>query len=161
MTKVIISIFSGVSFFSERILLDQYQIIFVSIRIAYSYLIDCCPIFFGAFYFFEYVPIQIILKQKSDKKSVYTKHYIIPFFFRLKHIISLKNLPSPQQVRVCTTGFGATFAAVFLNYWLREFLLSAFANRFELRCEPKQLMLLSYKICPYTTIIQFNLRRRI
>ena len=28
-----------------------------------------------------------------------------------------------------------------LNYWLREFLLSAFANLFELKCEPKQLML--------------------
>ena len=35
-----------------------------------------------------------------------------------------------------------------LNYWLREFLLSAFASLFELRCEPKQLMLLYYKICP-------------
>ena len=30
---------------------------------------------------------------------------------------------------------------LFLSYWLSEFLLSAFANRFELRCEPKQLML--------------------
>ena len=35
-----------------------------------------------------------------------------------------------------------------LNYWLREFLLSAFVNRFELRCETKQLMLLYYKMCP-------------
>ena len=26
------------------------------------------------------------------------------------------------------------------NYWLREFILSAFANRFELRCEAKRLM---------------------
>ena len=33
-----------------------------------------------------------------------------------------------------------------LNYWLREFLLSAFANRFELSCEPEQLMLFYYKI---------------
>ena len=33
-----------------------------------------------------------------------------------------------------------------LNYWLREYLLSAFANRFELRCEPKRLMLLYYKL---------------
>ena len=32
-----------------------------------------------------------------------------------------------------------------LYYWLTEFLLSAFANRFELKCEPKQLMLLHYK----------------
>ena len=29
-----------------------------------------------------------------------------------------------------------------------EFLLSEFANRFELRCEPKRLMLLYYKIWP-------------
>ena len=35
-----------------------------------------------------------------------------------------------------------------LNYWLREFLLSEIANRFELRYESKQLMLLYYKICP-------------
>ena len=41
------------------------------------------------------------------------------------------------------------FAALLvLNYCLREFLLSAFANRFELRCESKQLMLLYYKISP-------------
>ena len=30
-----------------------------------------------------------------------------------------------------------------LDYRLREFLLSAFANRFELRCELKQLMLIT------------------
>ena len=36
---------------------------------------------------------------------------------------------------------------LFLNYWLVEFPLSVFANRIELRCEPKQLMLLYYKIC--------------
>ena len=74
----------------------------------------------------------------------------LPFYSRLKRITSLKNLPfHPHQVRVCTTGFGATFAAVFvLNYWLKEFLLSAFVYRFELRCEPKQLMLLYYKMCP-------------
>ena len=41
------------------------------------------------------------------------------------------------------------FAAVLvLNYRLREFLFSAFANHFEVRCEPKQLMLLYYKIFP-------------
>ena len=32
-----------------------------------------------------------------------------------------------------------------LNYWLREFLLSTIANRFEMRCESKQLMLLCAK----------------
>ena len=26
-----------------------------------------------------------------------------------------------------------------LNYWLREFLLAAFANGFELKCEPKAI----------------------
>ena len=35
-----------------------------------------------------------------------------------------------------------------LNFWLKEFLLSAFANRFELRREPKQLTRLYYKLCP-------------
>ena len=35
-------------------------------------------------------------------------------------------------------GFTATFADLFvLNYWSREFLLSAIANRFELRCQSK------------------------
>ena len=40
-----------------------------------------------------------------------------------------------------------------LNCWLRDFLLSAVANRFELRCKPKQLMLLYYKICPCLIIL--------
>ena len=35
-----------------------------------------------------------------------------------------------------------------LNHWLRELILYTFANRLELRCEPKRLMLLYYKICP-------------
>ena len=33
--------------------------------------------------------------------------------------------------------------------WLRLFLSSAVANRFELRCQLKQLLLLYYKICPW------------
>ena len=47
-----------------------------------------------------------------------------------------------------------------LNYRLREFLLSAFANRFELKCEPKQLMLLYYKMCP-SFLCHFSLNRRL
>ena len=40
------------------------------------------------------------------------------------------------------------FAGLFVfNYWLREFPLSAVANLFEFRCQQKQLMQLSYKIC--------------
>ena len=44
-------------------------------------------------------------------------------------------------------------AMLVLNYWLREFLLSEIANRFELGCESKQLMLLYYKICLCSMII--------
>ena len=51
----------------------------------------------------------------------------------------------PHKARVSRAGFWATLRlCLFLNYWLREFPLSVFANRFELRCEPKQLMLLYY-----------------
>ena len=35
-----------------------------------------------------------------------------------------------------------------MNFSLREFPLSAIANLFEFRCQSKQLLLLSYKICP-------------
>ena len=73
----------------------------------------------------------------------------LPFFCRYKHIPSLKNLPSPAPNESLPYWFQGNFAASFvLKFCLREFLLSAFANRFELRCEPKRLMLLYYKICP-------------
>ena len=73
----------------------------------------------------------------------------LPFFFHYKHITSLKKVPSPAPSESLRYWFLDSFAAMLvLNYWLREFLLAAFANRFELRCEPKQLMLLFYKICP-------------
>ena len=42
--------------------------------------------------------------------------------------------------------FRATVAAMFVMiHWLREFPLSAVTNRFELRCELKQRLLLYYK----------------
>ena len=74
----------------------------------------------------------------------------LPFFFRYKHIPSLKNLPSPAPNESLPYWFQGNFAASFvLKFCLREFLLSVFANRFDLmRCEPKRLMLLYYKICP-------------
>ena len=69
----------------------------------------------------------------------------LPFFFRYKELASLKSVPSPARLPYW---FQGNFKDMFvLNSWLREFLLPAFANRFELRCEPKQLMLLYYKIC--------------
>ena len=71
----------------------------------------------------------------------------LPFFFRYKHIPSLKNLPSPAPNEYLPYWVQGNFAALFvLNFCFREFLLSAFANRFELRYEPKQLMLLHYKL---------------
>ena len=65
------------------------------------------------------------------------------------HITSLRNLPSLAPSESSPYWFQGNFAVMFvLNYWLREFPLSVFANRFEFRCEPKQLNLLYYKICP-------------
>ena len=59
---------------------------------------------------------------------------------------SLKSLPLSAPIKSLPFWFQGNFAAtIVLNFWLREFLLSAFANHFELRCEPKQLY---YKICP-------------
>ena len=75
----------------------------------------------------------------------------LPFSFRLKHMTSLKDLPSLPLLPPSESlphWFQDNFAAMFvLNYWLRDFPLYAVTNRFELRCEPKQLMLLYYKIC--------------
>ena len=65
----------------------------------------------------------------------------LPFSFRYKHLPPLKNLPSPPPNESLPYWFQGNFAASFvLNFCLREFLLSAFANRFELRCELKPLM---------------------
>ena len=63
-----------------------------------------------------------------------------------------------HMARVCTTGFGATIAAVFvLIYQLREFPLSVVTtNRFELRFELKQLLRLYYKICPCYKSMQYG-----
>ena len=84
-----------------------------------------------------------------NKQNPRNRTLDLHFFFRYKHITSLKNLPSPAPNESLPYWFQGNFAASFvLNFCLREFLLSAFANRFELRCEPKRLMLLYYKICP-------------
>ena len=56
-----------------------------------------------------------------------------------------------QQARQLP-GFQRNFAAfIVLNFCSREFPLSTIANLFEFRCQQKQLMLLSYKICPCST----------
>ena len=86
---------------------------------------------------------------ESNKQNLQDRTLDLPSFCRYKHIPSLKNLPSPAPNESLPYWSQGNFAASFVfNFCLREFLLSAFANRFELRCEPKRLMLLYYKICP-------------
>ena len=89
---------------------------------------------------------------ESNKQNPRDTTLDLPSFFRYKHRPSLKNLPSPAPNESSSYWFQGNFAASFvLNFCLREFLLSAFANRFELWCQPKRLMLLYYKICPCWT----------
>ena len=86
---------------------------------------------------------------ESNRPNLPDRTSDFPFFFRLKHITSLKSLPLPAPSESLPYWFQGNSAAVFvLVYCLREFLLSALANSFELNCEPKRLMLLHYKICP-------------
>ena len=95
---------------------------------------------------------------RSIKPNPWDKNLHLPFFFCYKHLTSLKNLPSPAPNESLPYWFQGNFVASFaLNFWLREFLLSAFANSFELRCETKQLMLLYYKICPCSSRQKFTL----
>ena len=75
---------------------------------------------------------------ESNKQNLRDRALDLPFFFRYKHIPSLENLPSPATNDSLPFWFQGNFPASFVLYFcLREFLLSAFANRFELRCEPK------------------------
>ena len=86
---------------------------------------------------------------ESNKQNPREGTLDLPFFFRYKHIPSLKKLLSPVPNKSSAYWFPGNFAASFVfNFCLREFLLSAFANRFEWKCEPKRLMLLYYKNCP-------------
>ena len=48
-----------------------------------------------------------------------------------------------------------------VHYRLREFPLLAVTNRFELRCQLKQPLLLYFKICPYCSIHVCNLFRNL
>ena len=94
---------------------------------------------------------------ESNKQNPRDRTLDLSIFFRYKHIPSLKNLPSPAPNESSPYWFQGNFAASsVLNFCLREFLLSAFANRFELRCETKRLMLLYYKICPCCCVKQFR-----
>ena len=86
---------------------------------------------------------------ESNKQNAPDRTLDLPFFFHYEHITSLKNPPSPAPNESSPYWFQGNFGSSFvLNFCLREFLLSALVNRFELRFEPKRLMLLYYKICP-------------
>ena len=90
---------------------------------------------------------------ESSKQNPPDRSLDLPYSFHYEHINSLKNLPSPAPSESLPYWFQGYCVAMFvLNYWLSELLLSVFANRFELRCEPKHLMLLYYKICPCSRI---------
>ena len=85
---------------------------------------------------------------ESNKQNPCDRTPDLPILFRYKRIPSLKNLPSPAPNESLPYWFQGNFAASFvLNFCLREFLLSAFANRFELRCEPKNDAIV-LQICP-------------
>ena len=72
---------------------------------------------------------------ETRKQNPLDRALDLPFFSRCKHITSLKNNPSPAPSKSLPYWFQGNRSAMFvLNYWLREFSLSAFANRFELRC---------------------------
>ena len=63
-------------------------------------------------------------------------------------------MPSSASKESLPYWFQGNFAASFvLNFSLRQFLLYAFVNHCELRCEPKQLMLLCYKNRPFPTAV--------
>ena len=84
---------------------------------------------------------------ESKKQNPRERTLNLPFFFRYKHITCLKNHLSLAQGESLPYWFRGNLAAMFvLIYRLSEFPLSAFTNRFELRCQLKQLLLLYYKI---------------
>ena len=52
------------------------------------------------------------------------------------HFLFFKTISGMQNESASFLGFTETFVALFvLNYWLREFPLSAIANRFEFLCQ--------------------------
>ena len=92
----------------------------------------------------EMLRFLIGFSSESGKQNPPDRTLDLPFFFRYEDITCFINHLSPAPGESLPYWFQDNFAVMFA--W--KFLLSAIANRFELRCEPKQLMLLYYKICP-------------
>ena len=59
---------------------------------------------------------------ESNKQNSPDRTTGLPFFFRLRHMTSLKNVPSPVPSENLPYWFQGSFVAMFvLNYMLREF----------------------------------------
>ena len=72
----------------------------------------------------------------------------LPFFFRYKHITALKNDLSLLKARVCPVVLGQLLQPVCFDLLVERVSFVAIANRFEVRCQLKQLLLLYQKVCP-------------
>ena len=69
---------------------------------------------------------------ESNKQNLRDRTLDLALFFHCKHLSSLKSLPSPAPNESSPYWFQGKFAASFvLKFCLREFPLSADANRFE------------------------------
>ena len=88
-----------------------------------------------------------LLNQRNKMPVVDVQIY--PSSFDICSYLLLKTISGMHNERASYLGFRETFAALLvLNFWLREFPLSAATNCFEFRCQQKHFMLLCYKICP-------------
>ena len=87
-----------------------------------------------------------LLNQMNKIRQTERQIYPPSFVISTQHLLKTSHRPhTKREFAVLVSGQFSGY--IFLNYWLREIPLSAFADRFELRSEPKQLMLLFYKIC--------------
>ena len=69
--------------------------------------------------------------------------------FNIRSCLLLKTISGMHNKRDSYLGFRCTLQlCLFLNFCLKAFPLFAIADLFQFRCQQKQLMLLSYKICP-------------
>ena len=86
---------------------------------------------------------------ESNKQNPRDRTLCLPFFFRYKHKASIKNLLSPAKGDSLPYWFQGNFCSpVWFDLPVERILLSAVINRFELRCQLRQLLPSYYKICP-------------
>ena len=86
---------------------------------------------------------------ESSEQTPRDRMLDLPFCFRYKHKMFLINHLSLAQGESLADSFRANFwGCACFDLLVEEFPLSAVADRFELRCQLKQLLLLNYKMCP-------------